>query len=142
MHDLSLEKACFIVVKAREVDAQVDVGEEAEDASSPIDENEVEALAAGAGSVVQEELVTAIEELNEDEQAELVALALLGREDFSKEEWDDALEEAKTVAGSGAADYLTGMPLLGDYLENGLDAFGLDCAQLDEMNVAPPDEEP
>lgn len=140
MRELSLEKVCFIIVKSREVDAKVDIGGEV-DPSNPIDDEEVDVLAAGSGAE-EEELVGAIEELNDDEQAELVALALVGRDDFSEEEWDDAIEEAANVAGNNAVGYLVGMPLLGDYLESGLAAFGLDCTSLAEQNVAPPAEEP
>lgn len=140
MRELSLEKVCFIIAKSREVDAKVDIGGEV-DPSNPVDDDEIDVLAAASGAE-EEELVGAIEELNDDEQAELVALALVGREDFSKEEWDDAIEEAANVAGNNAVGYLVGMPLLGDYLESGLSSFGLDCTSLEEQNVAPPAEEP
>jgi hypothetical protein len=140
MRELSLEKVCFIIVKSREVDAKVDIGGEV-DPSNPVDDEEVDVLAAGNGAE-EEELVGAIEDLNDDEQAELVALALVGREDFSEEEWDDAIEEAANVAGNNAVGYLVGMPLLGDYLESGLATFGLDCTSLEEQNVTPPAEEP
>ena len=62
----------------------------------------------------------------EDEAIELVALALVGRGTFDASEWDEALEAAEDD-GRAAADFLLSLPLLGDYLENGLAAFELSC---------------
>lgn len=69
------------------------------------------------------ELRALIEDLNVDEAAELIALAWIGRGDFTAEEWDDVLAEARTRQAS-ASIYLLGLPLLGEYLEDGLQALG------------------
>ncbi len=63
--------------------------------------------------------------LNRDEQASLVALAWLGRGSFAPEELDDAIETAKSERASRTGDYLIGIPLLADYLEEGLDKLGV-----------------
>ena len=39
--------------------------------------------------------------------------------------------EAREVREDGAVRYLTGIPLLGDYLENGLSEFGLSCVDFE-----------
>jgi hypothetical protein len=62
--------------------------------------------------------------LNEDEQASLVALAWIGRGSFSAEELDDAIETAKSERVNRTDNYLLGIPLLADYLEEGLDKLG------------------
>ncbi len=71
-----------------------------------------------------EELRELIDDLNVDEAAELVALAWIGRGDYDGTEWADALVEARQRDGRRAAAYLLGMPMLGDWLEDGLEAIG------------------
>jgi len=70
------------------------------------------------------ELRTLIEDLNVDEAAELVALAWVGRGDYDASEWSEALAAARQQSARRAARYLMGMPMLGDYLEEGLEALG------------------
>ena len=70
------------------------------------------------------ELRALIADLNVDEAAELVALAWLGRGDYDASEWSEALEEARRRGNRRTAAYLLGMPMLGDYLEEGLEAIG------------------
>lgn len=70
------------------------------------------------------ELRALIEDLNVDEAAELVALAWVGRGDYEASEWLDALAAARQQNARRTANYLMGMPMLGDYLEEGLEALG------------------
>ncbi|ODS02294.1 hypothetical protein AUC71_01870 [Methyloceanibacter marginalis] len=70
------------------------------------------------------ELKEFIHDLNEDEQVSLVALAWIGRGSFSADELEEALETARSERTNRTEDYLIGMPLLPDYLEEGLDALG------------------
>ena len=78
-----------------------------------------------------EELESLIEELNEDEQASLVALAWVGRGDYDTDDWPEALRLARerNEAG-GTASYLMGMELLGDLLSEGLAAFGTPAEEI------------
>ncbi|MFC7554160.1 DUF3775 domain-containing protein [Pseudoroseomonas wenyumeiae] len=70
-------------------------------------------------------LSTFIEELNEDEQAALVALAWVGRGDYEPDQWEEAVSMAKErAAGGSTADYLIQMELAADLLAEGLGAFG------------------
>jgi hypothetical protein len=80
-------------------------------------EEEVEDLTA-------EELRELIDDLNVDEAAELVALVWVGRGDYDSSEWQEALAEAKRRGNRRTASYLLGMPMLGDWLEEGLEAIG------------------
>jgi hypothetical protein len=73
---------------------------------------------------VREELIAFINGLDEEEQINLVALAWLGRGTFSLEEWGEAVRTARDEHNNRTAQYLLGLPLLGDYLADGLDAFG------------------
>jgi hypothetical protein len=71
-----------------------------------------------------EELHQLIDDLNVDEAAELVALTWIGRGDYGVDEWETAVAEAHTRANKRTAQYLMGMPMLGDWLEEGLEALG------------------
>lgn len=123
------DKVCQIIVEARALSAREDVLEE-EEGSNAIDSDMMEALEEPEGEdAVYEELRQFIESLNEDEQVELVALAWIGRGSFSVEEWEEAKAEAQRAHNDRTADYLLGMPLLADYLAEGLAAFGKSCEE-------------
>ena len=67
-----------------------------------------------------------IDDLNEDEQAALIALTWIGRGDREPGEWDETVAMAKERSAEGpVADYLLGMEMLGDLLSEGLAAFGI-----------------
>lgn len=70
------------------------------------------------------ELRRIIRELNEDEAAELVALMWIGRGDFEAYEFAEAIEEAKLRRDIRPARYLLDRPMLGEWLEEGLQAIG------------------
>lgn len=71
-----------------------------------------------------EELRELMDDLNEDEAAELIALMWIGRGDYEAAEWSEAVSEARGRGRKKTATYLLGMPLLGDWLEAGLEAIG------------------
>jgi hypothetical protein len=77
-----------------------------------------------AENLTEEELRELINDLNVDEAAELVALAWIGRGDYEAAEWTDAVAAAKERGNKRTAKYLMGMPMLGDWLEEGLEAIG------------------
>lgn len=58
---------------------------------------------------------------------DLIALAWVGRGDYDKEGWLEAKALARERHKRHSADYLMGMPTLGDYLEEGLDTLGYSC---------------
>lgn len=124
--NISIEKVCFIILKAREFDAKVDPVEP-DPGSNPADSGEREILEDYADDPTLVELRTAIDGLNDDEVIDLIALAWLGRGDFIKEEWDEARKLANERHRHRSAAYLTGMPALGDYLEEGLSLLGYSC---------------
>jgi hypothetical protein len=129
MPDLSIstEKVCFIVVKARQFDVK-DAVTEPDPASNASDDGMRSVLEDHADDPVRAELASAIWAMNEDEQIDLVALAWLGRGDGELENWDDLRSEALRAHNDRTAAYLLGMPLLADYLEEGLSQFGESCA--------------
>jgi hypothetical protein len=126
MLTVSLHRVCYIIDKAHEFDAEMAPSDPDSAASSTEDEDSA-ILQARRSNPTYDELVTAIRDMNVDEQAELIALTWLGRGDFTAAEWDDAVAQALERNRGHTARYLTGMPLLGDYLEEGLDMLGLGC---------------
>ena len=66
-----------------------------------------------------------IDDLNESEQAALIALTWIGRGDYDASEWSEALRLARERNAAGtAAKYLVEMEMLGDLLSEGLAAMG------------------
>jgi hypothetical protein len=120
--NLPLDKVSFIILKAREYDAK-EGDSDPDEGSNPIDDGQTDILTDSQDDPVREELLGAIRSLNEDERMRLVALAWVGRGTYSKEEWREAIETARSEHSRRTADYLLTMPLLGDYLEDGLAAF-------------------
>ncbi|MBV8850505.1 MAG: DUF3775 domain-containing protein [Methylobacteriaceae bacterium] len=130
LSELALERVCFIIVKAREFDTAG--GEPGDDASNPTDDRFVSAFSPANEKTTQRELTAFINALDEDEKTELVALLFVGREDYTPEEWDDALAAARDRGDPPVARFLLSEPLLGDLLEDGLSAFDLSCEDFEK----------
>jgi hypothetical protein len=87
---------------------------------------------AREGEAGLRDLVTFIDALNDDEKAQLTALAWVGRGVFEPEDFGTALATAFSEATVPTAVYLSGMPHLAENLEAGLDAMGIDVAAAEE----------
>ncbi len=124
------EKACFVIVKAREFDVK-DAVTESDVGSNPSDDREAAVLEDHEDDPVLEELTSFINALSEDEQIDLVALAWLGRDDYEAKDWPEVREEAARAHNAGTATYLLGTPLLGDFLEEGLSMLGYSCEEFE-----------
>jgi hypothetical protein len=126
--NVSLEKVCFVIAKARELDVKVDP-EELDDAS---DEDMMQRILEDyADDPTLEELRSFLVDQSDDELRELLALVWLGRGDFTIEEWQDGLRRVGDVRQHHTADYLLGTPLLADFLDEGLAQFGLSCEEFE-----------
>jgi hypothetical protein len=123
MLTIPLENLAFIIIKAREFDAEVPPVDE-DSGSNPSDDDERDVLQFSADNRTYQELVDAINGLSDLERIELLALTWLGRGDYAKEEWREALREARRIHDEKETDYLIGTPLLADYLEEGLSQLG------------------
>ena len=121
---ISPEKVSYIITKAREFDVK-DVVTDPDSSSNAADDAMLSVLEDHKDDPVITELRAAIFGLNVDEQVDLVALAWLGRGDGGVDEWDDLRAEAARAHNRRTASYLLGMPLLSDYLEEGLSQLGL-----------------
>ncbi|HEY7979187.1 MAG TPA: DUF3775 domain-containing protein [Rhizomicrobium sp.] len=118
------EKVRFVIVKARQFDAK-EGDSDPDEGSGAIDDGMADVLEDDPNNdAVQQELTAFINGMDEEEQTNLVALAWLGRGTYGIDEWQEALDTAKTEHNKRTAQYLLGLPLLGDYLAEGLEAFG------------------
>lgn len=121
--EINPDKVRAIIMMAREFEAP-DTGIEA-DASNPVDDGFTAALTEKGGQSALRTLLGAIEDLDEDEQIELVALAWTGRGDFDARSWPEAVRTARERREGSTARYLVQMETLAENLDDGLDAFGL-----------------
>ncbi|WP_020175793.1 DUF3775 domain-containing protein [Methyloferula stellata] len=119
---VSLEQLGFIIIKAREFDVKEGVTEP-DPGSNPTDDGQGAVLEDHGDDPVRAELVGFIHAMNEDERADLVALAWLGRGDGELADWDELRAQALQEHNKRTASYLLGMPMLADYLEEGLAQF-------------------
>jgi hypothetical protein len=125
---ISEEKLCFIVTKAREFDVKDEVTDP-DDASNPTDDAQIAVLEDHKDDPVVQEIVAAVHAMTIDEQVDLVTLAWLGRGDGGLDDWNDLRAEAARAHNNRTASYLLGMPLLADYLEEGMAQFGMSCEE-------------
>ena len=128
--DIDLEKVGFIIAKAREFEAPEGMYDPGDDPQSlaeqeGYDEPREELHTVSVGGTAYDEAKSRIDDMNVDEQCELVALAWIGRGDFSKEDWNEALNTARQEHNNRTAEYLLGMPHLPDHLQAALDEFDL-----------------
>ncbi len=66
----------------------------------------------------------ALDGLDDKAATDLVALIWIGRGDFTLSEWDKARTAAKDIAKVRLAGYIEGIPLVSDYLLQGLYQVG------------------
>jgi hypothetical protein len=132
MPDINPQKVCFIAAKARELLSE-DEGSRP-DASNATDDGERSILTDAAYGSIHAELAQFVEDLDVDEATALVALLWIGRGDFEAKDWEDAVTQARERSETPTVSYLLGEPLLPDYLEDSLAAFGHSCR---DFNVGP-----
>ena len=128
-----LDTLCRIVLRAREYEAQTPTDYDGNEAADNVDDDEEGALSVLDDTIndsVEEELKAILEDLGEDQLAEVVAFCWVGQGTYEAADWDEAMEEATALASGGgeaAIDELVDMPMLASVLEAGLAAFELSC---------------
>jgi hypothetical protein len=120
---ISAAKVAAIVARARQFDAK-DVVTDLDSSSNASDDAMLSVLEDHSDDPVRTELTAIIRGFNEDEQVDLVALTWLARGDGDLNDWDDLRAEASRAHNKHTAEYLLGIPLLGDYLEEALEQLG------------------
>ena len=124
---IATDTVCFVIAKARQFDAK-EGNADPNSGSDAIDDGFTDVLEDKPDDPVHRELTSYINGLDIEEQLNLVALAWLGRGTYDKSEWEEALRIARQEHNNRTAQYLLGLPLLGDYLEEGLSQFGRSCS--------------
>lgn len=128
-----LETLCRLIIRARELEAQVPALDPDDDPDNvdDIDDGETDqalsVLQDELNTGVEEEIIAMLDDLADDQLAETVALAWVGRGTYDVSEWDDACAEANDLGSEDAIDELMEMPLLASHLEAGLAAFDYSC---------------
>lgn len=127
MLDIAPEKVAHIIVLARELDSKVGAWD------GEIDENDPDSiLEVRANDPLEAELREFIADLNVDEQVSLVALMWVGRGTYEPEDWDEAVDTARSERVNKTENYLLGVPMLSDYLEEGLEKMGISVEDAEE----------
>lgn len=121
--EIAPEKVAHVIIKAREYDVKVGAWNDNSN-EGDADEDPESILEDFASDPTRAEIAGFIDALNDDEQANLVALAWIGRGTFEPEEIEEAVETARSEKVNSTAAYLLGLPLLADYLEEGLEKLG------------------
>ena len=127
---IAVETVCRIVLRAREFEALIP-DTDPDDASNASDDGMIDAIEDGPdedgnSNPAEAELRAIVDDLADDEQTEVIALALVGRGDFEVSEWAEAIEVAEEETNA-PADWMLGEPTFSTDLEAGLAAFGLSC---------------
>jgi hypothetical protein len=136
-----LETLCRIIIRARENEAQVPAQDPDEDPDTEDDFDDEEGGAVALSALedelntgVEEELRAILDDLADDQLAEALALAWVGRGTYDVSEWDEACTEANDVDPESAIDELMDMPLLASHLEAGLAAFDYSCDGVGQLD--------
>ena len=124
---IATDKVCHVIWKARQFDVK-EADADPDSGSNAADDGMTDVLESKPDDPVYSELLSFIRALDLDEQISLVALAWVGRGTYEAAEWQQAIDTARSEHTNRTAEYLLGLPLLGDYLEEGLAALDLDCA--------------
>ncbi|KPF73316.1 hypothetical protein IP88_09660 [alpha proteobacterium AAP81b] len=118
---IALETVCRLILRLREAEALVVDADDDADADGDID-----AIDDEGDNPAEEEIRAIVDDMGDDEQAEVIALALVGRGTYEATEWADALDAAVDEADD-AAEWMLAQPTLSIDLEAGLAAFDLSC---------------
>ena len=130
-----LETLFRIILRAREYEAQVPTDYDGGEAPENVDDEGEETLSVLDDSIntsVEEELIASIEDLAEDQQAELLAFAWVGQGTYDASDWDEAVEAAAEETNIVAE--LMDMPMLASVLESGMATFELSCNGIGDLS--------
>ncbi len=133
LSELDSQKVCFLIVKFREfgVQAEPNLG----GGSDATDDNFVAVFNNEAEPSVVKEAEGLIAGMSVEEQQELIALSLVGRGDYSKEEWTDAMTAAASHPEPTTSAFLMQNPTVSDDLEEGLSLFGFSCSDFETSRL-------
>ena len=129
-----LDTLCRIILRAREYEAQTPTDYDGGEAADNVDDEDEGALSVLDDTInesVEEELKAILEDLAEDQLAEVLAFCWVGQGTYEAADWDEALEAA--AEENNQIDELLEMPMMASVLEQGLAAFDLSCNGIGDL---------
>lgn len=135
-----LDTLCRIILRAREYEAQTPTDYDGGEAAENVDDAGEETLSVLDDTIndsVEEELRSALEDLAEDQLAEVLAFCWVGQGTYDASDWDEAMEEAQSMVSENSQevlDELMDQPMLASVLESGLAAFDLSCDGIGDLS--------
>jgi hypothetical protein len=134
-----LDTLCRLILRAREYEAQTasdfDPGEDPDNVDDE-QEGVLSVLEDDMNTSVEEEIRSTLEDLGEDQLAEVIAFCWVGQGTYEAADWDEAMTEAHDLVGESteeAVDEVMEQPMLASVLEAGLAAFDLSCDGIGEV---------
>ena len=124
---LPLDTLGWIIMKAREFDVKAEDTTDGDGGS----DDAMGVLQDRDDDPTEDELTSWIEDLTDTQQAELVALFWLGRDDGDADEFEELVQQARGSRVGKTSKYLLGEPLLSEYLEQGLEIMGYDVSEIE-----------
>jgi hypothetical protein len=134
-----LDTLCRIILRAREYEAQTASDfDPDEDPDNVDDEQEgtLSVLEDDLNTSVEEEIRSVLEDLGEDQLAEVIAFCWVGQGTYEAGDWTEAMDEATDLCREStreAIDEVMEQPMLASVLEAGLAAFDLNCDGIGEI---------
>ena len=129
-----IDMLCRIILRAREYEAQVPTDYDGGEAPENVDGEDGEALSVlddAINTSVEEELTGILDDLAEDQQAEVLAFAWVGLGTYDATEWSEAFEAAGEEGN--IVEELMEMPMLASVLESGMAAFDISCDGIGDL---------
>jgi hypothetical protein len=130
-----IETLCRIILRAREYEAQVPTDYDGGETPDNVDDEGEETLSVLDDSIntsVEEELIASIDDLADDQRAELLAFAWIGQGTYDAADWDEAIEAA--TEENNIIEELMDMPMLASVLEAGMAAFDISCDGIGDLS--------
>jgi hypothetical protein len=126
-HTLSISSDFIagMVVKVRGIQAKEGLVDP-DSGSNPVDDNMVDVLQDDPNDLSRSEVYHLINQLDEREQAELVALMWIGRGDAEPEEWEETVELAREAKEGPTGRYLLRQPLVAELWQEGAEKLGIE----------------
>jgi hypothetical protein len=134
-----LDTLCRLILRAREYEAQTasdyDPGEDPDNVDDE-QEGTLSVLEDDINDSVEEEIRSVLEDLGEDQLAEVIAFCWVGQGTYEAADWDEAMQEAQDLVGESTSEAINEVmeqPMLASVLESGLAAFDLSCDGIGEV---------
>ncbi|MEO6114204.1 MAG: DUF3775 domain-containing protein [Sphingomicrobium sp.] len=130
-----LETLCRIILRAREYEAQTPTDYDGGEAPENINGDDGAALSVlddAINTSVEEELTGILDDLAEDQQAEVLAFAWVGLGTYDANEWSEATEAAGEEGN--IVEELMDMPMLASVIESGMAAFDVSCNGIGDLS--------